>query len=459
MAFNVKVPSVGESVQEAMVHKWHVKSGDHVAQDDVLVELETDKATVEIVSEVSGVVTISKNKGDTVGIGDVLATIDTDAKASGKDSDKKASSNGNGSGKHAVDEDESESEAPAVEERAAATDKNTAKKASEKAKPAAGVAASTATSQSDSGREGVFSPAARKIAAEHGIEKVSGTGRGGRITKEDVLSKVNGNGHAAPNGKSAKEAPAPEKTAKAPERKELPGMTGHREERREKMTMIRRSIARHLVHSQQTAAMLTTFNDVDMTAVLELRKKYKDTFKERYGISLGFMGFFMKAAVEALREFPLINAYVDGEEIIYHDYIDVGVAVSTERGLMVPVIRNVEHMSLVDIELSVAAMAAKGREGKIKLEDLSGGTFTVSNGGVFGSMMSTPILNSPQSAILGMHRIEERPVVRAGQIVARSMMYLALSYDHRIVDGKEAVQFLVKIKEGIEDPNRLLLGV
>ena len=406
---NVKVPSVGESVQEGMVHSWNFKTGDFVQQDDVLAELETDKATVEIVSEASGQIEILKNKGESVNIGDILATIDTDASPSAKASeDKKA-------------DDKAPAPVKAVE------------KAPEK--------------KSEPTREGIFSPAAKKIAAEHGLEGMkSGTGRGGRITKEDVLEKI-----STPTKETPVSKPAP--------KLEMPAMTGAREIRREKMSMIRKTIAKHLVNSQQTAAMLTTFNDVDMSRILDLRKKYKDPFKEKHGISLGFMGFFLMAAAEALKEFPQINAFIEGDELVYHNYCDIGVAVSTERGLMVPVVRNVEKMNILQIEQSVAALAQKGRDGKISLDDLSGGTFTVSNGGVFGSLMSTPILNSPQSGILGMHRIDERPVVVDGQIVARPMMYLALSYDHRIVDGKEAVQFLVKIKQCIEDPNRLLIGV
>ncbi len=410
MGFDVKVPDVGESVQEAMIHEWHVKNGDYVELDDVLLELETDKATMEIVAEAAGVVSTLKAQGDTVGIGDVLASIDTDAKGAPKK----------------------------AEEPKAATP--------EKTQPAAPVANGNANG---SGSYDHFSPAAKKMAVEQNIDAatVVGTGKGGRVTKQDLIT-----GSQKPAAPAAPTKQAPAKKAVV--------ISGSRETRREKMSMIRRSIARHLVKSQQTAAMLTTFNEVNMQAVMDLRKKYKESFKEKHGVGLGFMGFFLKASSEALKEFPAVNAYVDGEEIIHHDYIDVGVAVSTARGLMVPVVRNVESMQIQDVEHAISSLAVKGREGKISLSDLEGGTFTVSNGGVFGSLMSTPILNSPQSAILGMHKIEKRPIVNdKGEIVAAPMMYLALSYDHRIVDGKEAVQFLVRIKECIEDPHRLLLGV
>ena len=416
MAFDVKVPDVGESVQEAMIHSWHVSDGDFVELDDVLLELETDKATMEIVAEASGVVSMKKAEGDTVAIGDVLASIDTNAKGSKKKEEPKAE-----------------------------TPKQSAPE------PAAKTAMNGNGHSNGSANYDLFSPAARKMAVEQNIDPkgITGTGKGGRVTKQDLVS-----------GSTQKDS-APKSSSKPVAAKSAPTVfNGSRETERKKMSMMRRSIARHLVKSQQTAAMLTTFNEVNMQAVMDLRKKYKESFKEKHGVGLGFMGFFLKASLEALKAFPSVNAYVDGEEIVYHNFIDIGVAVSTARGLMVPVVRNVETMEIQDIERAISALAGKGREGKISLSDLEGGTFTVSNGGVFGSLMSTPILNSPQSAILGMHKIEKRPIVNAeGQIVSAPMMYLALSYDHRIVDGKEAVQFLVRIKDCIEDPHRLLLGV
>ncbi len=416
MSFEVKVPSVGESVQEGMIHQWHVEEGAYIEVDDVLVELETDKATVEIVAEKSGVVKRLKNEGDVVAIGDTIASIDTSATAPAQTSK--------------AGEDSSSSPEAA------------------------------ATPSANGSAAGTLSPAARKLAEEHGLDpsQIKGTGPKGNILKEDVLKAAN-------EPKQTKAADVtPVKSAKPASKPGAanPGfqaITGSRDIRREKMSMMRRTIARHLVKSQQTAAMLTTFNEVDMTAIFALRKKYKEPFKEKYGVGLGFMGFFLKASVEALKEFPMINAYVDGEEIIHHSYCDVGVAVSSPRGLLVPVVRNVENMSIMNIESSISDIATRARAGKIALDELSGGTFTVSNGGVFGSLMSTPILNSPQSAILGMHKIEKRAVVIGDDIVARPMMYLALSYDHRVVDGKEAVQFLVKIKDGLEDPSRLLLEI
>jgi len=291
------------------------------------------------------------------------------------------------------------------------------------------------------------------MAAEHQVDTsaIPGSGRGGRVTKDDMVAHLESPKPPVPAASSSAAPKAAAPVAAAP--------SGARTERREKMTRLRQRIAERLVEAQHTAAMLTTFNEVDMSAIMELRKRYKDPFKETHGVGLGFMSFFVKAAVQALKQFPAINGYVDGTDIVYHDYYDIGVAVSTDRGLMVPVVRDVDKLSFAQIEGAIAEYAKKGRDGKISLDDLTGGTFTISNGGTFGSLLSTPILNPPQSAILGMHKIEERPVVVNGQIVARPMMYLAMSYDHRIVDGKEAVGFLVKIKENIEDPARLLLGV
>ncbi len=409
MAVDVKVPSVGESVKEGMIHRWHVKSGDYIARDQVLVELETDKATVEVVAEAAGVITLSKKQGDTVAVGEVIATIDTAAaKPSG----------------------------------AAAT-------------PVAAVATAVSASASVPAKmdqERTLSPAVRRIVEETGIDpsKVEGTGRGGRLTKGDVLAQP-----AAPAARLTPEAKAPSPvtiatTVRAP---------GTRTERREPMSMMRRRIAERLIQSQSTAAILTTFNEIDMTAVMALRAQYKDSFKEKYGVSLGFMSFFVKGAIEGLKAFPAINGWIEGNEIVYHDYFDIGVAVSSDRGLVVPVVRDADQLSFAESEAAIGNFGKRARDGKITVDELTGGTFTVSNGGVFGSLMSTPILNPPQSGILGMHKIQDRPVVVNGQIVIRPMMYVALSYDHRIVDGREAVQFLVKVKECVEDPTRILLGV
>jgi len=410
MAFEVRFPVVGESVQEGQVYKWRKKTGEFVKRDEVLVEIETDKATVEIVAEAEGTLTIQKNEGETIAVGELLASIDTSAKAP--------------AGAPAAPASAPKAAAPAVPPPPTA-----------KAAPG-----------SDTRPQ---SPAVARMAAEHQVDTsaIPGSGRGGRVTKDDMVAHLESPKPAAPAPASAPKAAAPA----AP--------SGARTERREKMSRLRQRIAERLVEAQHTAAMLTTFNEVDMSAVMELRKRYKDPFKEAHGVGLGFMSFFVKAAVQALKNFPAINGYVDGTDIVYHDYYDIGVAVSTERGLMVPVVRDVDKLSFAQIESAIGDYAKKGRDGKISLDDLTGGTFTISNGGTFGSLLSTPILNPPQSAILGMHKIEDRPVVVNGQIVIRPMMYLAMSYDHRIVDGKEAVGFLVKIKENIEDPARLLLGV
>jgi len=409
MAVDVKVPSVGESVKEGMIHRWHVKSGDYIARDQVLVELETDKATVEVVAEAAGVITLSKKQGDTVAVGEVIASIDTAAaKPSGA------------------------AESPVV------------------AVAAAPSAAAQVAAKMDQGQ--TLSPAVRRIVEETGMDpsKVQGTGRGGRLTKGDVLAQP-----AAPGQRAVAETKSPSQaTMAAPAR-----AAGSRLERREPMSMMRRRIAERLIQSQSTAAILTTFNEIDMTAVMALRAQYKDSFKEKYGVSLGFMSFFVKGAIEGLKAFPAINGWIEGHDIVYHDYFDIGVAVSSDRGLVVPVVRDADQLSFAESETAIGNFGKRARDGKITVDELTGGTFTVSNGGVFGSLMSTPILNPPQSGILGMHKIQDRPVVVNGQIVIRPMMYVALSYDHRIVDGREAVQFLVKVKECVEDPTRILLGV
>lgn len=410
MAVEVKVPAVGESVQEAMIHKWHKSSGEAVRRDDVLMELETDKATVEVTAEADGVIEILEKEGATVAIGAVIARIDTSAKTA------------------------------ATAPKAPAPQPGTTS-----LPPPAPVGAAP------------LSPAVRRLVTEEKVDPstVTATGKDGRLTKGDVLVHLEGTPAAKPAGKTIET-----EGKKAPEmRAPAPKPLGQRGERREPMTMLRRRIAERLVHAQSTAAILTTFNEVDMKAVMDLRKQYKDAFKDRHGVGLGFMSFFVKAAVEALKTYPAINGWIDGNDIIFHDYYDIGVAVSSERGLVVPVVRDVDKMDMAEIEKAIGYYGQKARDNKIAVDDLTGGTFTISNGGVFGSLLSTPILNPPQSAILGMHKIQERPMALNGQVVIRPMMYLALSYDHRIVDGKEAVQFLVKIKELVEDPTRLLLGV
>lgn len=406
MAIDVKVPGVGESVQEGMIASWAKADGDFVQQDDVLCELETDKATVEIPAQNSGKLKILVQAGKVVKVGQVIASIDESAQGSPSKEAKK--------------------------EKAASTPPPPTAPTPQKAE---------APKQEQSSKEN--GPAVRRLAAENGVDvkSIATTGKDGRATKGDVLAAME------------------KKTElKKAETKVVP--TGPRSETREPMSMLRRKIAQRLLESQSTAAILTTFNEVDMSNVIALRNKYKEGFEKRYGTKLGFMGFFLKASVWALQEFPRVNASIVNDEIVYHHYCDIGVAVSTEKGLLVPILRNVEQLSLKDIEEEIAQFSAKARANKISIEDITGGTFTVSNGGIFGSLLSTPILNPPQTAILGMHKIQQRPVVlEDGRIEARPMMYLALSYDHRLIDGKEAVQFLVRIKESIEDPSRLLLGV
>ena len=406
MAVDVKMPNVGESVQEGVIHKWRIKTGDFVNRDDILVELETDKATVEVVAESAGVIQIVKKQGETVAIGEVMARIDNTAIAAG-------------AGKAAT--------APAA----------TATAATLPPPP---------TPQSSPASGQPLSPAVRRITEESNVNpsNVAGTGKDGRITKGDVIAHLEGGANPAPVTASQIKPQV---------------ASGSRSERREPMTLLRRKIAERLVHAQETAAILTTFNEIDMSAVMKIRSDYKDKFKEKYGVGLGFMSFFIKASVEALKQYPQVNGWIDGTDIVYHDYYDIGVAVSGNRGLVVPVIRDAERMSPAELEMAVGDYGKRAKDGKLTVDEMTGGTFTVSNGGVFGSLMSTPILNPPQSAILGMHKIQERPVVVNGQIVIRPMMYVALSYDHRIIDGRESVGFLIKIKEYIEDPTRLLLGV
>lgn len=409
---DVKIPTVGESITEATIGRWLKKTGDFVKQGEALLEVETDKANVEVVADFSGVLKTSAKEGEVVQIGATVAQIDETQTAGA-------------------------SSAPAASEKAAPAPS---------AAPAAGGGVAVHAQAS-----GDLAPAVRKIVAEKGIDpaSVQGTGKDGRLTKADVIN---------PQAKAPTAPSAPAKAPSAPTPTRAPSSQQGSQER-VKMTNIRKKIAERLLMSQQTTATLTTFNDVDMTNLLALRAKYKDQFKEKYNVSLGFMGFFVKAAIEALKEIRAVNGYIDGQELVYNNYYNIGVAVGTDKGLIVPVLKDADHLSLAGIEQEIKNFALKARDGKITPDDLSGGTFTISNGGVYGSLMSTPILNPPQSGILGMHRIEERPVAINGKVEIRPMMYLALSYDHRIIDGKEAVTFLVKIKQCIEDPARLLLEI
>ncbi|HVW94662.1 MAG TPA: 2-oxoglutarate dehydrogenase complex dihydrolipoyllysine-residue succinyltransferase [Mucilaginibacter sp.] len=413
-SLQMKVPAVGESITEVTLSRWIKKDGETVSMDEPIAELESDKATFELTAEKAGVLKTIAKEGDVLPIGSVVGTIEgTGAPAS----------------------------APA-----------------ESSPATAGTAESSGAVSSYA--SGTPSPAAAKILAEKGIESkaVSGTGVGGRITKEDALmaQKVSENPQAPKEMQGT--APAAAKaTPAAP--KSVTTVTGQRDERREKMTSLRKTVARRLVSVKNETAMLTTFNEVDMSPIMELRGKYKDKFKEKHGVGLGFMSFFTKAVCEALKDWPAVGARIEGEEVVYSNFADISIAVSAPKGLVVPVIRNADSMSLAEIEKAVAGLAVKARENKLTIEEMTGGTFTITNGGVFGSMMSTPIINSPQSAILGMHNIIERPVAVNGQVVVRPMMYVALSYDHRIIDGRESVSFLVRVKQLLEDPARLLLGV
>jgi 2-oxoglutarate dehydrogenase E2 component (dihydrolipoamide succinyltransferase) len=410
MAIEIKAPTFPESVADGTVATWHKKPGDAVKRDELIVDIETDKVVIEVLAEADGVLAkIIKNEGDTVLSNEVLGTL------------------GEGSGA---------AEAPAAP-------------AAKEAAPAAAAADDDASAS----EEAILSPAARKIAEENSIDpnSITGTGKGGRVTKEDVVAAVD----AKKNAPAAAPAPAAKPAAAAP------AMTvGDRVEKRVPMTRLRAKVAERLVEAQSNMAMLTTFNEVDMSEVMALRSKYKDLFEKSHnGVRLGFMSFFVKATTEALKRFPAVNASIDGSDIVYHGYSDIGVAVSSDRGLVVPVLRNAEFMSLAEIENGIATFGKKAKDGKLSIDDMTGGTFTITNGGTFGSMMSTPIVNPPQAAILGMHNILQRPMAIDGQVVIRPMMYLALSYDHRLIDGKEAVTFLVTIKNLLEDPARLLLDI
>lgn len=411
MKFEIKIPSVGESITEATIGQWVKKNGEAVKRNDVLIMLETDKASVEVVAENDGVLSTTASEGQTVAIGSVVGSIDTEGKA--------------------------------AVVSAAAPSKST-----------------TTTSTTNTGihpdLKNHLPPAAQKIAAENNLSasQIQGTGKDGRITKSDALTAVSQSNTVSTTTTSA----APKTTVSV----QIPtavGVSKQGQQTRTPMTTIRKKTAERLVLSQQSTATLTTFNEVDMTKVIEIRNKYKDKFKEKYGVGLGFMGFFVKACVEALKAWPVVNAFMDGQDVLMNHFYNIGVAVGTEKGLIVPVIKDADLLSVAGVETTIKNFANKARDGKITINDLSGGTFTISNGGVYGSLLSTPILNPPQTAILGMHKIEDRAVVVNGKIEIRSMMYLALSYDHRMIDGKEAVSFLVKIKEGIEDPERLLIEI
>ena len=402
MQIEVKVPPLSESITEATLVSWHKKVGDAVKRDENLIDIETDKVVMELPAPVDGVIVkILKADGGLVAAGEVIAMIDSEGKA-------------------------------AV------------------AAPVAAAPSAKAAQVAVSSTSVAASPSAAKIATENNVNTadIAGTGRGGRVTKEDVVNKVSG-ALAAPAAAAKPATPSPVV--------QLPA--GDRTEQRVPMSRLRARIAERLVQSQSTAAILTTFNEVNMAPVIDLRNKYKEKFEKEHGVKLGFMSFFVKAVVHALKKYPIVNASIDGNEIVYHDYYDIGIAVGSERGLVVPILRDADQMSIAGVEKKIAEFGQKAKDGKLTIEDLSGGTFSISNGGVFGSMLSTPIINPPQSAILGVHATKERPVVENGQIVIRPINYLAMSYDHRIIDGREAVLALVAMKEALEDPARLLLDI
>ncbi len=417
MKAEIKVPAVGESITEATIAEWVKKNGEYVNRDDVLLVLETDKASVEVVAESAGVLTTQAEEGDTVQIGAIVGSIDT---STAKTSAPSPSSS-------------SQSPTPAKSQQSTSEE--------------------TPPTSAHPELQKHLSPATKKIVEENQLrpENIEGTGRGGRITKQDALAAIESSPTPTKQAESSSipPRPAPSLGASASQNKIL----------REPMTRLRQTIAKRLVEAQHTAAILTTFNEIDMSSAMALRKKYNEAFEKKHGVKLGFMGLFVKASIEALKAFPKVNASIEGTDIIYKNFNNIGIAVGTEKGLIVPIIKDAQALSIAEVELTIKHYANKAREGKISIEDLSDGTFTISNGGVYGSLMSTPILNPPQSGILGLHKIEERPVALNGQVVIRPMMYVALSYDHRIIDGSESVQFLVKIKECMEDPARMLLEI
>jgi 2-oxoglutarate dehydrogenase E2 component (dihydrolipoamide succinyltransferase) len=444
MATEVKVPALGESITEATLGAWLKKPGEAVAADEPVASLETDKVSVEVPSPVAG--TFGEAlvaEGDTVNVGAVIATIGNGAAAAPR-APAEASPPANAGAQSPV----------AAEQTAGPRQSGSPQSSTLRGNPSPG---NDVTDEQAAALR--LSPAVRRAVQESGVDPASltGSGKDGRLTKEDVLAAAGSTPTQA--RVQAPEALAPSQKAEQPAAPGPRPAPGNRTEERVKMTRLRQTIATRLKEAQNTAALLTTFNDVDMSEVIAARARYKDLFEKKHGIRLGFMGFFVKAVALAARDVPAVNARIEGDEIVYHDYLDVSVAVSAPKGLVVPVIRSADRMSFAEIEGAIAGYGKKAKDGTLTAEDMKGGTFTISNGGVFGSLLSTPIINPPQSAVLGMHRIEERPVVKDGQIVARPMMYLALSYDHRLVDGREAVTFLVRVKEAVEDPTRLLIDL
>lgn len=414
---DIKIPTVGESITEAVISEWFKNDGDYVEQNEVLLALETDKASVEVVAEKAGRLKILTPANETVEIGAVVGNLDTDAKPESTKSSRKT-------------KEDTKAETVTTAETSVALERK-------------------------SPMADTLSPATRRVVEERGLDasEIKGTGPGGRITKDDAQKHTSSSKETSAKGNAKPVEKASPILAPAS------GVFASRESRREKMTTIRKRIAERLVQAQQTAAILTTFNEVDMSALIALRSQYKEAFEKKHGVRLGFMGFFTKAVVSALKEFPAVNAFIDGDDLIYNEFVNMGIAVGGPKGLVVPVIKDADLMSIADIERTIKDFATKAQNNKLTIDELTGGTFTISNGGVYGSLMSTPILNPPQSGILGMHKTEDRPVAINGKVEIRPMMYIALSYDHRVIDGKQSVSFLVKVKEALEDPSRMLLEV
>lgn len=475
MTYEVRIPEIGESVTEALIIRWIKQPGEAIGRDDPIVELETDKVTVEMPSPVAGVLSeIVCAEGETVPIGAVIARIEEGAVAASAQPAPAATAAATGTATAAAQGDllaGTEAVAPPATPAPPAPAVETAAPAPAQAAEAQPAAAEPQGEEAAAADDRRILPAARRLIAEHDLDAslIPATGKGGRLLKSDVAAWLAAR-EAEPEATPPTVAPAPT-TPPAPTVAEpapaptpdapaaAPPPAGERAEERVPMTPIRRRIAERLVQSQQQAALLTTFNEIDMSAVIDFRKRYRDTFVERHEVRLGFLSFFVKAAVDALRRFPRLNAEISGTDIIYRNYYDIGIAVSTDRGLMVPVLRSAERLSFAEIESRIGDFAGRAREGRIRIEELQGGTFTITNGGIFGSLLSTPIINPPQSGVLGLHAIQDRPMVVDGEIVVRPMMYVALTYDHRIVDGREAVSFLVRIKEAIQEPARMLIEV
>ena len=485
----IKIPAIGESITEATIAEWNKKTGDYVNRNEILLVLETDKASVEVVAEYSGQLSTSVESGQTLAVGSIVGTIDTTVVVPPSVAPPPVAHPPVGTpivgppsvGTPPVGTPQ-ESNGAVANGASVSSPPLSPPPPPVAAHPQGAVVSSSspATSVSDVASSLPLSPSVRKIVAEKGLDPTTlqGSGKGGRLTKADVLTaepmpspSSTSLGSSPPQVSEPSTSPMPSSSSTSlgssppqvsePSTSPMPQLRSesHEELRREPMSPLRKTIATRLVQAQQTAAILTTFNEIDMSVVMDLRRRYKEVFKEKYGVGLGFMGLFVKAVITALNEYPRVNASIDGDDIVYRNFVNMGIAVSTDRGLVVPVIRHADKLNLADIELSIRHYALKARDAKISIDDLSGGSFTISNGGVFGSLMSTPILNPPQSGILGLHKIEERPVALDGQVVVRPMMYVAFSYDHRVIDGKESVGFLVKVKQGLEDPSRLLLDI